>query len=206
MAQAETIRSMLQQGKGRIAKGRVEAVAALVTAQPGRAHRLMECLWDEDPGVANRAAHALELFTRERLACPIEILNEWKSPLLGLMAEARENKLCWHLALIVPRLTLDAAECRRATEVLRAWAEAGAEDSPVAGSRGGSSIVRTMAMQGMADLTRQHPGLLPEVFDLLRIHGRSGTPAMRARARILLAKLEAAGARGRKPKPVEPGG
>ena len=42
----------------------------------------------------------------------------------------------------------------------------------------------------MADLTRQNPDSLVEVTDLLRIAGRSGTPAMRARSRILLKALQ----------------
>jgi hypothetical protein len=53
-----------------------------------------------------------------------------------------------------------------------------------------SSIVKTAALHGMADLSRQDPERLPEVLDLLRIAGRSGTPAMRARSRILLKAFE----------------
>jgi hypothetical protein len=45
----------------------------------------------------------------------------------------------------------------------------------------------------MADLTSQNPESLPDVLDLLRVAGRSGTPAMRARSRILLEALEATG-------------
>jgi hypothetical protein len=48
-------------------------------------------------------------------------------------------------------------------------------------------------MQGLAGLGRQNPSLLPEVLDLLRILTRSGTPAMRARGRILLRGLERIG-------------
>jgi hypothetical protein len=43
---------------------------------------------------------------------------------------------------------------------------------------------------GLRNLPRHDPALLPEVLDLLRILSRSGTPAMRARGRILLKKLE----------------
>ena len=53
-----------------------------------------------------------------------------------------------------------------------------------------SSIVKTMAMQGLADLTRQDASLMEEVLDTLRILTRSGTPAMRARGRMLLKQLE----------------
>ena len=37
--------------------------------------------------------------------------------------------------------------------------------------------MKTLAMQGLADLTRQDAALLPEVLDLIRILARSGTPA-----------------------------
>jgi len=53
-----------------------------------------------------------------------------------------------------------------------------------------SSIVRTFAMQGLSDLTGQHPSMLTTVLDLLRTLTRSGTPAIRARGRILLRQLE----------------
>jgi len=150
-------------------------VAALVLTQPKKASQLIECLWDEDPGIANRAADALERasYHRPTLAAP------WKDSLLGLLAEAGQNKLRWNLALIVPRLQLTPPECRRAAATLRTYLD----DK--------SSIVKTCAMQGLAELTRHDPSLLPEILDLLRILARSGTPAMRARGRILLAKLEA---------------
>lgn len=181
---------MLSEGKGRISVGRAEQVAALVIANPERLSRLMECLWDEDPGVANRAGHALERVTRDSMDVFGPLLAEWKTALLGLLPEVTENKLRWHLALIVPRLELSRPECRRAAGALQAWLE------------DGSSIVKTMAMQGLVDMTRQDPSLLPEVVDLLRVLSRSGTPAMRARGRLLLMKLEktqeaASGARSR---------
>lgn len=182
----ETIRSMLAAGRNRLNIGRADEVAALVRAQPKKASRLLECLWDEDPGVVNRAADAIEKLSRNRPA----VLKSWKAPLLGLLAEATENKLRWSLAVIVPRLRLTIPECRRVAETLQAYLE------------DRSSIVKTCAMQGIAELTRQDPALLEEALDLLRILSRSGTPAMRARGRILLRKLEAPNpslARFRKP-------
>jgi len=107
-----------------------------------------------------------------------------------LMAEAEQNKLRWNLALFVPRLELSAAEAQRVAAALRTYLE----DQ--------SSIVKTAAMHGLAALTRHDPKLLPEVLDMLRILSRSGTPAMRARGRILLKKLETPSerpARQRKP-------
>ncbi len=166
---------MLLAGRHRLHAGRARQVAALILAQPKKISQLIECLWDEDAGVANRAADALEraTFHQPSLAQP------WKDALLGLMAEAQQNKLRWNLALSIPRIELSATEAQRAAAALRTYLE----DK--------SSIVKTAAMHGLADLTRHDPGLLPEVLDTLRILSRSGTPAMRARGRILLKRLEA---------------
>lgn len=175
MTKPETIGSMLTGGRHALSVGRVREVAALILKQPKKVSQLIEYLWDEDPGVANRAADALERVSCREPSLPAP----WQDSLLGLLAEATQNKLRWNLALVVPRLTLTAPECRRAAAILRTYLE----DK--------SSIVKTCAMQGLAELTRQDSSLLPEVLDLLRILARSGTPAMRARGRILLRKLEA---------------
>jgi hypothetical protein len=179
MEKQETIRAMLAKGRHRLDVGRVKEVAALVLAKPKRVGQLIECLWDEDPGVANRAADALERATYHRpsLAAP------WTESLIGLMAEAEQNKLRWNLAFLVPRLDLSAEEARRVAVSLRTYLD----------DQG--SIVKTAAMHGLTVLTRHDPKLLPEVLDMLRILSRSGTPAMRARGRILLKKLETASTR-----------
>ena len=186
MPASETIRSLLAVGRCCISSGRTVEVINLVRANPRKANQLLECLWDEDPRVAMRAADALEKLTRRRDPVPDAIQKSllktlqgaWKAPLIGLLAEATENKLRWCLAQVVPRLTLTISECRRVSDTLQSFLE------------DRSSIVKTMALQGLADLTRQDASLLPEVVDLLLIHSRSGTPAMRARGRMLLKRLE----------------
>jgi hypothetical protein len=179
MIKPASLRAMLHEGQSRIAVGRAEEVAALVRAQPKSFSALMECLWDEDPGVVNRAAHALERVTRDREPLFIEHLDSWKTALLGLRIEAKENKLRWNLALIVPRLTLTRQETARAAATLQSWLEGES-----------SSILKTMSLQGLADFASQDPSLLPLVLDLIRVHSRSGTAAMRARSRLLLQHLE----------------
>jgi hypothetical protein len=174
MLPKKSIRAMLAAGRHRLSCGRAAEVAELVQRRPRLAAQLLECLWDADPGVSNRAADALERLTAHAPG----MLDAWKAELLGLLAESTQNKLRWNLALIVPRLRLSVAECRRAANLLKTWLE------------DRSSIVKTLALQGLADLTRQDPSLLPEVLDLLRILGRSGTPAMRARSRHLLRRLD----------------
>jgi hypothetical protein len=178
MANQESIRSMLTVGQRPLSSGRVGEVVALIQTHPQKAAQLFECLWDEELGVVLRAVDALEKVSRERLPALDAVMDSWKAPLLGLLNEATTNKLRWHLALIVPRLTLTTAECHRAAEILQTYLE----DS--------SSVVKTCALQGLAELTRQDSSLRPLVLDLLRILTRSGTPAMRARGRMLLKRLE----------------
>ncbi len=164
---------MLETG-GKLDCGRVWEVVEMSDGRPAKLAQVIECLWDDDAAMANRAADALERVTREN---PKQA-QRWKESLLGLMAEAEDKKLRWNLALVVPRLKLLVPECRRAATILHSYL-----DDP-------SSIVKTTALHGLADLTRQDSSLLPGVLDLLRVAGRSGTPAMRARSRILLKKLE----------------
>ena len=142
---------------------------------------------DEDVGVASRAADVLERVTaghepwlgsRPHPVFDIRRLEKWRESLIGLIAEAEPKKLRWNMALVIPRMKLTVAETRRAAQGLNAYLD----DS--------SSIVKTAAMHGLAGLTKYDPAMLPGVIDLLRMLSRSGTPAMRARGRILLEKLE----------------
>jgi hypothetical protein len=175
MPKAESIREMLAPG-GRLDVGRVREVVELVENRSARFDQLVECVWEDDPAVASRAADALERATRDRPARA----QRWKAEFLGLMSETTEKKIRWNLALVVPRLKLTVAECRRVSAVLRSYL-----DDP-------SSIVKTAALHGITDLSRQDPESLPDVLDLLRVAGRSGTPAMRSRSRILLKAIERA--------------
>jgi hypothetical protein len=168
-------------GGPRLGVARVCEVVELVLAQPRKIPQLVNCLWDADPGIACRAADALEKASHRSPELLAPRLTPWKDALLGLLAEATEIKLRWNLALLVPRLTLAKAEIRRAANLLETYLE------------DRSSIVKTCAMQGLAELACQDTSLLPEVLDLVRILARSGTAAMRARGRILLKVLEPSG-------------
>jgi hypothetical protein len=53
-----------------------------------------------------------------------------------------------------------------------------------------SSIVKTFALQGLADLAAQDHNIRPSVTETLRQAARNGTPAMKARSRRLLLRLE----------------
>lgn len=99
-----------------------------------------------------RAADAAEKVTRKHP----ELLKPYKKELLGLMSEAQEQELRWHLAAMVPRLVLSAKEQQAAMSTLISYLE------------DRSSIVKTFALQGLADLAQAEPGFQSRVVEVLR--------------------------------------
>jgi hypothetical protein len=178
MARQVDFRTELSLGRHALDSGRVVEVTAWIRNHPRQAGRLIELLWDDDAGVASRAADVLERVSNDPSPALRRVLADHKEALLGLLPDARFIKLRWNLAFVVPRLPLTLPEARRAASVLQTFLD------------DRSSIVKTAALQGMADLTRHDPASLSEVLDLLRIQGRSGTPAMRARSRHLIQRLD----------------
>jgi hypothetical protein len=167
------IRSILRGGDRR-SIGRANEVVELIERNPSRTSELVNCLWDSDPRVAMRAADALEKISREHST----LLQRSKAELLGLAAEATQQEVRWHLAVIVPRLRLTKLECDRFEEILHNYLH------------DRSSIVKTFAMQGLCDLIPQSSAMRERVTDLIRSLTRTGTAAMRTRGRHLLQELE----------------
>ena len=161
-------------GGDRRSIGRADKVAAIVSKNPARFPGLIDGFWSEDPLVRMRAADAAEKASRKNPG----LLAPHKAELLGLMAETGQQELRWHLAVMVPRLVLNAKERQRAAAFLKDYLD------------DRSSIVKTFALQGLADLGQQDPDMRVPVIDLLHRAECSGTPAMKARSRKLLAQLE----------------
>jgi hypothetical protein len=157
-------------GGDRRTTGRADEVAGLVSRRSELFPQLIAGLWSQDSLVRMRAADAAEKVTRN---AP-DLLKPYKKELLGLMAETNEQELCWHLAAMIPRLLLTSKERQRVASILNTYLEHR------------SSIVKTYALQGLAELAQQEPTLRPSVVETLREAVRKGTPAMKARSRKLL--------------------
>lgn len=175
----ETIRALLSGGTRR-STGRANEVAANVAQEPVSFRYLIALLHDpEDPVVRMRAADAAEKASRQNPT----LLRPHKPQLLALLAESDpqesiRQEIRWHLAQMIPRLQLTPAERRGVIASLELYL------------RDRSSIVRTCAMQALAELALQEPGTTRNaIADEIRILARTGTPAMKARGRKLLEKL-----------------
>jgi hypothetical protein len=154
--------------------GRAEEVAEIVSKEGRLFPKLIAGLWSAERLVRMRAADATEKVTRKHP----ELLVRYKKELLGLMNQAEEPELRWHLAAIVPRLSLNAKERMLIVAGLNSYL------------RDRSSIVRTFALQGLADLAHDDKETQAEVIEILRSSVKTGTAAMKARSRKLLLELD----------------
>ena len=170
---SQTISALLKGGDRR-SIGRSNQMVKLVLRAPRRFAELIECLWNEDPIVRMRAADAAEKVSAVR---PV-LLKRYKSELLGLLAEAEQIEVRWHLAQMISRLPLTQGERRRAVETLQLYLE------------DRSSIVRTFALQALADISRDDAELRLRARGILEQSMVRGTAAMKARARKLLKELK----------------
>ncbi len=173
MASSKNILRRLAGGDRR-SIGQSNQVATLVLKRPALFGELIRGLGAPDPLVRMRAADAAEKVSLERP----DLLVPFRTDLLRLLEAATEQELRWHLAQMVPRLPLTKSERLRAFLAFQRYLQ------------DRSSIVRTCAMQALADLVSTDAELVHQVAQLLRKHTQNGTAAMKARGRKLLRQLD----------------
>lgn len=124
--------------------GKANEVVALVKNQtdfdelfPGLSH--------PDRKVVMRTADAIEKIT---LKNP-DFLQKHKKALLKLCQKDQDIELKWHLALLLPRLSLTPKELQSVWNLLTLWARNAEE----------SKIVRVNSIQGLFELLSQLPGM-----------------------------------------------
>lgn len=157
-------------GGDRRSTGRTGHVVSVIAKNRRLFPKLIAGLWSDDPIVRMRAADAVEKITRTHP----KLLAPYKDALLGLLVEAQQPELRWHLAILVPRSALSKSQRLHAFAILQTYLQ------------DRSSIVKTCALQGMWYLSQQDAALRSVVAETLQLAARSGTPAMQARSRNLL--------------------
>lgn len=130
-------------------------------------------LESNDPILRMRCADAAEKAT----ASHPELLVPYKTELLSKHAKIEQQEVRWHVAPMLARLPLSETEETVALNVLLSY------------TNDRSSIVKTMAMQALADIAIRSPRLMPLVKQHIEKLTVIGTPAMKARGRKLLVML-----------------
>lgn len=155
--------------------GDAPSIAAEIAADRGKLAELVGCLFDRDASVRMRAADALERVSRGNAGW----LDAYVDHLLTDAVAIEQVEVRWHIAQIVPRLTMDGEQRRRAAVLLADWFE----NSP-------SRIVQTSALQAVVDLAESDAALRATSAEMLGRAMRSGVPSLAARARRILKPFE----------------
>jgi hypothetical protein len=161
------------EGGDRRSIGRSNEAVALVLESPDRMGILFSGMACGDPLVRMRCADAAEKVT----ALHPEYLRPYKKFLLNTLARDGKQEIRWHVAPMLARLPWTQAEQKEVVGILLSYL-----NDP-------SSIVKTLAMQALADLAVRDEKLRAPVLRHIRELSISGTPAMKARGRKLLAKF-----------------
>jgi hypothetical protein len=153
--------------------GRTAEVVERTLTEPSLFAELFECLRARNIYVRWRAADAIGKVTVQRP----ELLQPYKTRLIRLASTAEQNALRWHFALLFGRLQLTKRERAIVLDILLSYLD------------DRSSIVRTFAMQGLADLAMADASLRDRLTPVIRHCAATGSPAMKARGRKLAALL-----------------
>jgi len=168
----DQITKLLREGDLRT-KGRSEDVVKQALKRPELFKDVVAAILDDDPGVRMRAADAAEKISR--------IHPEWLKPhkklFLRTISRIDQQEVRWHVAQILPRFELTGPERRTVVGLMKSFLT----DE--------SSIVKTFAMQALADIAIQDDRYLPEVTKIIDKLIKNGSPAMKARGKKLLVKL-----------------
>lgn len=160
-------------GGDRRSIGKADLVAEQALQQPGLLAMIIDGFGHAEAVVRMRSADVAEKVSRQRP----DMLAPHKEQLLQLLHSATEAELRWHLAQIVPRLGLEAGERSATIEVLKGFLQ------------DRSRIVQAFSLQALVDLTVDDPAQRRLVSGVVETLARTGSPAVRARARKLRLKL-----------------
>lgn len=153
--------------------GRSNEVVAKVLGQPQLFDVLISGIALDDPLLRMRCADAAE---KVSVLHPDYLLPH-KRTLIEDYSRIKQKEVRWHIAAMLARLSLTPEEQQHVIAILLDY------------TNDRSTIVRTLAMQALAELALRDATLLPEMRRRIGELGIIGTPAMRARGRMLLKKL-----------------
>lgn len=132
---------------------------------------LFKLLFHKDRLVIMRTADTIEKVTVKNQ----QYLRKHKREILELCKVAKDKELKWHLALLIPRLTLDNKEFSKAWFTLTSWAKDNAN----------SRIVRVNSIQGLFEMEQQEKALENDLALTLSEIEKENIPSINARIRKL---------------------
>jgi hypothetical protein len=135
---------------------------------------LFRCLHHHDRIVVMRAADCIEKIT----ATSPTYLTKYKKEIFDLSSASRDKELVWHLAQLIPRLTLNGNDFKDACTILYQWAV----------DKSCSRIVRANALESLSHLVRGKSSALKKFNGILSELEQENIPSISARIRKIRTK------------------
>ena len=157
--------------------GRSNEVAGDIEANVSLFETVFRGLYDSDPIVRMRSADVIEKVTRGRP----ELLLKHKKEIISILKNDEQQEVCWHIAQMIPRLKYTPEEKKEIVGGLNKYLAHK------------SKTVRVSALEALTDLAEKNQRILKEVINTIRLHVETGSPAVQARGRKLLKRLNAKG-------------
>lgn len=161
------------EGGDRRSIGRSNEVVACVLQEPTLFDVVFSGMLLNDPLIRMRCADAAEKVT----TIHPEYLTPYKGMLMKTLAKIEQPEVRWHVAPMLARLPLSDDEQMAVVAILTGY------------MNDRSSIVKTLAMQAIADLAIRNESLRPLALQHIKELAVIGTPVMKARGKKLLAQL-----------------
>jgi hypothetical protein len=164
-------------GGDRRSIGRVNEVVSQVFEKPGLFKIVFNGMLSGDPIVRMRSADAVEKITAEHP----EYLQPYKKKLIQEIAKIEQHEVRWHVAQLLPRLTVSDEEQSRIVTILLDYLD----DK--------SKIVKAFSMEALAAFAERDSRIRSQIIPLLEELTTTGSPAMTSRGRKLLKRLNRKG-------------
>jgi len=154
--------------------GRSNEVAGDIEKNVSLFETVFRGLYDSAPIVRMRSADVIEKATQNKP----ELLSNYTSEVISILATAEQQEVCRHMAQIAPRLAYSPNEENEIIQALKRYLARK------------SKIVRVSAMESLANIAERNPSILNEVIEIIKVQKETGSPALQSRRRKLLQRLE----------------
>lgn len=154
--------------------GKSNSVVSLIVNQQDF-DELFKLIFLDDQLLVMRAIDAIEKIT---LKHPNYLIKH-KHEILNLSTVAHDKELKWHLAQIIPRLSLTPHELTKAWKLLTIWAL----------DKNNSRIVRVHSIQGLFEMLKENNELTQDFALTLTELEKEDIPSINARIRSIKNKI-----------------
>lgn len=160
-------------GTDRRSIGRSNEVVSQILDHRAPFAALIRGMMDDDPVIRMRCADAAEKISARHP----EYLQAHARTLIDVIAKCEQHEVRWHVAQMLPRLEPGPALRKKAYTILETYL------------RDESRIVKTFAMQALVDLAETDVPQRAKVRRRIEALMHTGSPAMKARGRKLIARM-----------------